>query len=42
MQAQEKPAVRDERPALFVSENLWIELSEDEILADLLYPAAKL
>jgi hypothetical protein len=30
---------RNDRPALFVSENLWIELSDEEILADLLYPA---
>lgn len=30
---------RDDRPALVVSENLWIELSDEEILADLLYPA---
>jgi hypothetical protein len=42
MEAAEKTTVRDDRPALFVSENLWIELSEDEILADLLYPAARL
>ena len=33
---------RDDRPALFVSENLWIELTDEEILADLLYPATKL
>jgi hypothetical protein len=38
----EKPSTRDDSPALFVSENLWIELSDEEILADLLYPAARL
>jgi hypothetical protein len=36
------PSTRDDQPALFVSENLWIELSDEEILADLLYPASKL
>jgi hypothetical protein len=41
MEAQ-KPDTRDERPALVVSENLWIEVSDEEILADLLYPAATL
>jgi hypothetical protein len=37
----QKPDTRDERPALFVSENLWIEVSTEEILADLLYPAPR-
>ncbi len=32
---------RDDRPVLFVSENLWIELTDEEILADLLYPASR-
>jgi hypothetical protein len=36
-----KPSTRDDSPALFVSENLWIELTDEEILADLLYPATK-
>jgi hypothetical protein len=34
-------STRDDRPALFVSENLWIELTDEEILADLLYPASQ-
>ena len=29
----------NDRPAIAVNENLAIEVSEDEILADLLYPA---
>jgi hypothetical protein len=36
----EKPSTRDDSPALFVSETLWIELSNEEILADLLFPAS--
>jgi hypothetical protein len=35
------PNTRDDSPALFVSENLWVELTDEEILADLLYPATK-
>lgn len=38
MEASDQPT-RDDRPALFVSENLSIELTNEEILADLLYPA---
>ena len=37
MEAQ--PSTRHDRPALFVSQDLWIELSDEEILADLLSPA---
>jgi hypothetical protein len=40
MEAQ-KTTTRDHRPALFVNENLTIELSDEEILADLLYPASR-
>ena len=35
------PTQASDRPAIAVNENLAIEVSQDEILADLLYPATR-